>query len=117
MRQGPPLADNLRRHLIGQPLKGFAPQSTFLSLIMTGNKHCVASKAGWSFEGDYLWALKDSIDRAFMNKYSVDLPVMAVGDEEVVEAAVASGPEAVAAIAGARRMRCGGCGAKVCRVQ
>eukprot|EP00192_Tetraselmis_astigmatica_P006939 CAMPEP_0117691242 /NCGR_PEP_ID=MMETSP0804-20121206/25598_1 /TAXON_ID=1074897 /ORGANISM="Tetraselmis astigmatica, Strain CCMP880" /LENGTH=766 /DNA_ID=CAMNT_0005504427 /DNA_START=14 /DNA_END=2314 /DNA_ORIENTATION=+ len=81
VRQGPPLAENLRRQLLGQPLQPFAPQSTFLTLIMTGQQHCVASKAGWTIEGGYLWHLKDYIDRKFMYKYSRDLPKMeAQGD-------------------------------------
>mmetsp|Transcript_29583 Transcript_29583/g.74422 ORF Transcript_29583/g.74422 Transcript_29583/m.74422 type:complete len:396 (-) Transcript_29583:41-1228(-) len=48
-----------------------------------------------------------------MAKYSSDLPAMDDGGGAAEAPAVASGAEALAALAGARRMRCGGCGAKV----
>ena len=110
VRQGKPLADNLRRTLVGRPAKPFSPQRTILALVSTGDKYAVASKAGWVTEGKWVWAWKDWIDRRWMAKYG-DLPEMA---EET-----ASGPEPgladqdtlkeISAVA----MRCGGCGAKV----
>jgi selenide,water dikinase len=101
----------------------FVPQSTFLTLLATGDRYAVGSKGGWCFEAAMLWRLKDHIDRAFMRKYSSELPVMEEGGEVTGgrhhhrggadTPSVATGAEALAAIAGARRMRCGGCGAKV----
>lgn len=64
------------RFVTGQPLHPFTPQSKFLSLISTGNKHAIASRGGLAFSGDWLWPIKDSIDRAFMNKFSSELPQM-----------------------------------------
>ena len=68
MRQGPPLAENLRRYLTGQPLKPFVPQTSFLSLISAGGRYAVGTKGWLSAEGGWLWRLKDRIDRSFMDK-------------------------------------------------
>jgi len=122
VRQGPPLSANLRRFLSGEPLEPFVPQSTWLSLITTGDKYCVGTKGWIGLQGAWLWSLKDYIDRAFMRKYGEDLPDMMKmmsgtgakaqrppGPPPVFGAA---GPEALALLAESK-MRCGGCGAKV----
>ncbi|MFY7905952.1 MAG: selenide, water dikinase SelD, partial [Burkholderiaceae bacterium] len=115
VRMGPPLADNLRRAVRGVPLKAYQPQTHWLALISTGDKHAVASRGPLGFAGDWVWRWKDHIDRTFMKRFSQfgnmkdraarrgnatgsDLPLTA--DESA---------QAISAIA----MRCGGCGAKV----
>ena len=119
VRQGPPLTENLRRALAGKATLPFVPQSTFLSILSTGDKYAVATKAGFHLSGAYLWRWKDRIDRTWMEKYS-DLPEMetpaarkrkadAIRADPVISNA---GPEALAAVL-TRDMRCGGCGAKV----
>jgi selenide, water dikinase len=110
VRQGRPLGDNLRRALVGQALKPFAPQKKFLSLITTGDKHAVASRGNWALEGKWIWRWKDWIDRRFMDKYNT-LPEMA-DDTDITLAPGLAGPAIMAELSDAA-MRCGGCGAKV----
>ncbi len=93
VRQGPPLAENLRRALSGQHLHRAVPQRRGLALIGTGDGRAVASRGPFCAEGAYLWRLKDWIDRRWMRRYQ-ELPQMP------------SEP-------GEEPMRCGGCAAKV----
>lgn len=124
VRQGPPLWSNLRRKLLGRPLKPFRPQRAFLSLIATGGKRAVASRSWWALEGAWVWAWKDWIDRRFVSGFNRPPPMLATAAPEGVsplppEAALPPEAEAAAARDGApgaaqaRAMRCGGCGAKV----
>jgi selenide,water dikinase len=110
VRQGPPLARNLRRALLGEALRPFRPQSRFLGLISTGDKYAIASRGAWSVRGQWVWTWKDWIDRRFMRKFN-ELPDM---DETAAPGLPAglAGPEAIKEIS-AIAMRCGGCGAKV----
>jgi selenide,water dikinase len=93
VRQGPPLAANLRRALAGKPLRRAVPQRRGLALIGTGDQHAVASRGPFAADGQRLWQLKDWIDRRWMRRYC-ELPEML--------------PEP-----GEDPMRCGGCAAKV----
>lgn len=99
VRQGPPLADNLRRAARGETLRDFVPQRRFLSLITTGRRHAIASRGAFAAAGGWVWRWKDFIDQRFMRRYR-ELPEMAT------TAGAADGdPEP--------DMRCGGCGAKI----
>lgn len=93
VRQGPPLATNLRRALAGKRPRRFVPQRRGLALIGTGDEKAVASRGPLAAHGPLLWQLKGWIDRRWMRRYT-DLPAMALGPEE-------------------EPMRCGGCAAKV----
>ena len=93
VRQGPPLAANLRRVLAGKPPRRTIPQKRGLALIGTGGRHAVASRGPFAAQGAFLWRLKEWIDRRWMRRYR-ELPEMQ--------------PEA-----GEEPMRCGGCAAKV----
>lgn len=114
VRMGRPLADNLRRCVLGQPLRAYRAQRRWLALISTGDRHAIASRGAAGIEGDWVWRWKDWIDRRFMRRFS-DFPAM----DPNAAPKPASGPalpltseeslQAVSAIA----MRCGGCGAKV----
>lgn len=110
VREGKPLARNLRRALLGRPLRRFVPQIDFLSLVSTGDKYAVASRGELALDGALLWRLKDWIDRRFMARYGT---LLAMEDE--VPAPLAPGLADAAALReiSAVAMRCGGCGAKV----
>lgn len=110
VRQGKPLARNLRRALLGKQPTAFRLQSKFLSLISTGDKYAVASRGGWSVKGRTIWTWKDRIDRRFMDKFN-DLPDMDEEEDTDLPDGLASADvvKEISAIA----MRCGGCGAKV----
>ncbi|MCI0534825.1 MAG: selenide, water dikinase SelD, partial [Verrucomicrobiales bacterium] len=110
VRQGRPLAINLRRALTGRLLQPFRPQKQFLSLISTGNKYAVASRGPWVLEGERLWRLKDWIDRRWMRQYQ-ELPAMTGNAPPEIESGLADA--AAMRELSALTMRCGGCGAKV----
>jgi selenide,water dikinase len=95
VRMGPPLTENLRRAARGEPLRPFRPQRRTLALISTGRRHAIASRGTLALSGDWVWRIKDWIDRRWMRRYQ-ELPEMAgnAGD-------------------GTGTMHCGGCGAKV----
>ncbi|MCE2518793.1 MAG: selenide, water dikinase SelD [Alphaproteobacteria bacterium] len=90
VRQGPLLADNLRRLAEGREAVAYRPQRHTMALISTGDGHAVASRGPVTVSGRWVWRWKDRIDRKWMRRYR-ELPHM---DETVA-------------------MRCGGCGAKV----
>jgi selenide,water dikinase len=110
VRQGPVLADNLRRAATGGRLRPYRAQRHFLGLISTGDRHAVASRGSWSAEGALLWRWKDWIDRRFMRRFN-ELPAMAGSDTPELAAGLADG-EAIRELS-TLAMRCGGCGAKV----
>jgi selenide,water dikinase len=69
VRQGPALAENLRRALADRPLRPHLPQRRFLSLVGTGDHSAVADWGPFSAEGRWVWQLKEWIDRRWMAKY------------------------------------------------
>jgi selenide, water dikinase len=71
VRQGPPLTENLRRALRGEPLIEYRPQPRALALISTGNRYAVASYGPFALAGAWVWRWKDHIDTAFMQRYRV----------------------------------------------
>lgn len=100
VRQGQPLAQNLRRALQGEPLQPFKPQKNYLILLGTGTGEAIASRDPFYLgAASWLWQWKDRIDRQFMQKFR-DLEPMSnreLGKSRSTDMA----------------MQCAGCGSKV----
>jgi len=111
VRQGPPLAENLRRAVEGRALQPYRPQSKWLALISTGDRYAVASRGALGVQGAWVWRWKDWIDRRFMLKFN-QLAVMETRPIEAPSSIKLDQEETAQAIS-AVAMRCGGCGAKV----
>lgn len=111
VRQGPPLADNLRWSAMGRGLGAHKPQNRFLSLISTGDKYAVASWGDWALEGEWIWRWKDWIDRRFMDRFN-NLPEMKVEPKQSDDPIIPTSADERDSL-GDLTMRCGGCGAKV----
>lgn len=84
VRQGPPLAANLRRAAHELPLARYVPQRQSLALISTGGRHAIASRGPFVAEGDWVWRWKDRIDRQFMAKYAVTMPSPSPGSKSIL---------------------------------
>jgi selenide,water dikinase len=112
VRQGKPLANNLRQSFADGNMTAYKPQNNFLQIISTGDKHAVAIRKflgiDWVVTGDWVWTLKDWIDRRWMRQWGEELPEM----EEEPERFDARDNTALEEISAAA-MRCGGCGAKI----
>jgi selenide,water dikinase len=97
VRQGPVLADNIRRRLAGDDLKPWRPQRDFLRLLRLSRDRALGARGGLPVvEGRWVRRWKDRIDRRFMAMFdpgSNPMLAMPVEDGEA--------------------MRCGGCAAKV----
>ncbi len=111
VRQGTPLARNLRRAVEGRALRPYRPQRRWLALISTGDRVAVASRGVLGVKGTWVWHWKDWIDRRFMSRFS-DLPAMEA-EASAAPSTVRLDQEEAAQAISAIAMRCGGCGAKV----
>lgn len=70
VREGPVLAENLRRTVVGGPLRRYLPQRRWLALISTADGEAVADKYGLSVGGRWVWRWKDWSDRRFLRRYA-----------------------------------------------
>ncbi len=98
VREGPVLCTNLDAVLTSTQLSAYRPQKDFLALLNFGDGTARGHRFGLTFEGRWVWELKDHIDRRFMAMFQVldkhDRPsgmAMPLDDD----------------------MACGGCAAKV----
>lgn len=82
VRQGPVLAENLRRAVAGKPLKTYRQQRNVLALISTGEPYAIGTRNGKTFEGAWIWRWKDWIDRRFMRKFN-EFPEMPTARSKV----------------------------------
>ncbi|HQU12279.1 MAG TPA: pyridine nucleotide-disulfide oxidoreductase, partial [Acidiphilium sp.] len=71
VRQGPVLAENLRRALAGLPLRRFRPQRAALYLLATGPDHAIGTRNGLVVSGAWVRRWKDRIDRRFIASYAI----------------------------------------------
>jgi selenide, water dikinase len=109
VRQGAPLAKNLRRKIVAKPLAIYRAQRDAMYLLSTADGRAIGTRNGMVFEGSWVWRWKDAIDRRFMEKFN-NLPEMRSAAPKVPTGIADQGAlKEISAIA----MRCGGCGAKV----
>ncbi|MDP2141684.1 MAG: selenide, water dikinase SelD [Gammaproteobacteria bacterium] len=98
VRQGMPLARNLRRFATGIPLQSYNPQAHVLALLNLGDGTAIAARGNWSLQGRWAGVWKKWIDQRFVEKYSrIPAPV---------ERSFSAGSRSSS-------LRCAGCGAKV----
>ncbi len=69
VRSAGSLERNIRNLIAGAPLTTYTPQRNALYLISTGDRHAIGTRNGVTFEGAWVWWLKDWIDRRFMDAY------------------------------------------------
>ena len=79
VRQGPVLADNLRRLAEGRRLRRYRPQKRFLVILSLGGRDAIAARNGLAVRSTWAWRLKDRIDRSFVARFTNDLPQIARG--------------------------------------
>jgi selenide,water dikinase len=70
VREGPVLRDNLAAAMAGRPPgRRFRPQRRFLALLNTGDGRAILSWGALAATGGWAMALKDRIDRRFMDRF------------------------------------------------
>lgn len=73
VRQGKPLAHNLQKAILGQPLQPYYPQKQHLALVGTGDQQAIALWGNWQLGQPFchlLWQWKERIDRQFMAQFA-----------------------------------------------
>ncbi|GAC1422011.1 MAG: FAD-dependent oxidoreductase [Burkholderiaceae bacterium] len=70
VRMGPVLAHNLRATIQHTPTQRYVPQPRYLMLVGTGDRHAVASWGPFGWQGAWVYAWKQQIDRRFLARYN-----------------------------------------------
>lgn len=108
VRQGMPLARNLRNYALAAALHPYKAQRYALALLSLGAGIAIATRGPWATQGRWAGRWKDWIDRRFVSKYST-LPDPGLGANNAaplsVDTALLEAPVPV--------MRCSGCAAKL----
>lgn len=109
VRQGKPLARNLKRCILGQRLKPYRPQTQWLAIMNAGTGTAVASRGSFFAAGAWVWRWKNYIDQRFMAMYTRFTQTKEVTSvlPDYLHSASAS------ALVKNLSMRCRGCGSKV----
>lgn len=74
VRAGPVLAHNLIATLMDEPLRPYHPRQRSLYLLATRPGHAIASWGPVGFSGQWVWRLKDWIDRRFIMQNTLMSP-------------------------------------------
>ncbi|MCB0359365.1 MAG: selenide, water dikinase SelD, partial [Bdellovibrionales bacterium] len=96
VREGTPLAHNIRAFAHDQPLRPYRAQRRALSIIGSGGEEGILIWGPLAVRSAWCWPLKDFIDRRFMRRFA-PLPPPA-GEDQGLDG---------------QRMRCNGCAAKI----
>ena len=72
VHQGAPLAANLLASMTHSPLAPYRHSPNVLKLVSLGDKRAIATKYGFSTAGGWAWRWKDSTDRTWINRYTLD---------------------------------------------
>ncbi len=74
VRAGPVLAHNLIAALMDEPLRPYHPRQRSLYLLATRPGHAIASWGPVGFSGQWVWRVKDWIDRRFIRHNTLVAP-------------------------------------------
>lgn len=108
VRQGPPLAENLRRYAASMKLKRHVPQKSALALISISSRDAIASRNQFSWRGRAVALWKRWIDDQFLLKFQHIAPPKESAQENSIEFSQRPGLRK-----NHGTIRCSGCGAKV----
>ena len=73
VREGPVLAENLRRAALNRPLRAYRAQRSYLMLLSLANDDAIAARNGIALRSRLAFRLKDQIDRRFVERFGGDI--------------------------------------------